>query len=274
MEYLCVEGFRKNFSSTEVLKGINFTLPKGEILAIIGASGSGKTTLLRCLNFLEPLDEGKVYLDGSLFADAKARCSEREIREKRLKFGLVFQDFRLFPHLTARGNILLAAQLRLRSRAAAEKRRLIAEAGRKGASARAREFLRAERSALEQRAEELLAAVGLTEKRDLYPSQLSGGQQQRIAIARALALDPAVLCFDEPTSALDPELTDEVLKVIRSLKGRTMIVVTHEMEFARKCADKVLFLADGAVEETGTPQEIFLSPKSEKLKAFLRREEL
>ncbi len=277
MEFLHVEGFRKQFAGTEVLKGIDFDLPKGKILAIIGPSGGGKTTLLRCLNFLETPDEGKVFLDGELLSDAKVSYSQRERREKQLKFGLVFQNFELFPHLTAIKNILLAPDLLARDRVKEqfkERRQSV-----KGFSARKALKKEEKRSFKEltaenkRHAEELLRQVGLSEKRDSYPSQLSGGQQQRVAIARALALSPEVLCFDEPTSALDPELTGEVLKVIRALKGRTLIIVTHEMAFAREVADYVLFMTDGVIEERGTPDEVFLHPQKEKTKAFLKHME-
>ncbi len=280
MEYLRVEGFRKKFHQTEVLKGVGFTLQKGEILVIIGASGSGKTTLLRCLNFLETPDEGKVYLNGELFSDAAVRYSDRELRKKRLRFGLVFQNFNLFPNYDAKRNVSLACELLARERARAKKRELLA--AEKGiARLKAYRRISAEAAAMKRegiaeshaRADALLAQVGLQEKRDAFPYELSGGQQQRVAIARALALDPEVLCFDEPTSALDPELTGEVLKVIRGLKGRTMIVVTHEMAFAREVADRVIFMADGVIEEDGTSEEVFGAPKSEKLKAFLKRTE-
>lgn len=283
MEILRVENFRKKFNQTEVLKGINFTLQEGQILVIIGSSGSGKTTLLRCLNYLETPDEGKVYLNGALLSDAAEAYSDAALREKRLKFGLVFQNFNLFPHYRAEKNVSLAADLLAKEQARAFCRRRKAELKEEEALSyfcRARrakaEANACYRSLLERnriRAGELLERVGLAEKRESYPFELSGGQQQRVAIARALALEPAVLCFDEPTSALDPELTGEVLKVIRSLKGRTMIVVTHEMEFAREVADYVLFMADGVVEEEGTPEAVFGSPKSEKMRAFLKKRE-
>ncbi len=279
MDFLHVEGFRKKFYNTEVLKGIDFSLQKGEILAIIGASGSGKTTLLRCLNFLETPDEGKVYLDGELLSDAKERYPEGTLREKRKKFGLVFQNFNLFPHYRAIKNVSLASDLAAKERAKEfrreQKRRYREEGVRFAGRLARRDGAKFREEALKEsarRAEELLETVGLGDKKQSYPGELSGGQQQRVAIARALALDPEVLCFDEPTSALDPELTGEVLRVIRALKGRTMIIVTHEMKFAREVADKVLFMADGAVEEEGTPEEIFVHARSEKLRAFLKRE--
>ena len=253
MVLLEVKDIKKNFGKTEVLKGVSFSLDKGEVLAIIGSSGSGKTTLLRCLNFLEHADSGSFSVDGETVFDAAVEYTDNEIREKRLKFGLVFQSFNLFPQYSVMENLTLAPKLALKKKklSAAEKKAAIAE--------------------IEQKAAELLARVGLAEKRDAYPCQLSGGQQQRVAIARALALKPEILCFDEPTSALDPELTGEVLRVIKGLKGedRTMVVVTHEMEFAKNVADKVIFMADGVIEEIGTPEEIFENPQSEKTKAFL-----
>jgi len=217
-------------------------MERGQVLAIIGSSGSGKTTLLRCLNFLETPDEGEIWVNGKLLTGEN--LSDDQIRQNRLHFGLVFQNFNLFPQYTALENIMLAPNLL-----------------KKGAPAQIRE-----------NAMSLLGRVGMTHKADAYPYQLSGGQQQRVAIARALALQPEVLCFDEPTSALDPELTGEVLKVIRGLKGRdnTMVVVTHEMEFARSVADVVIYMADGVIEEFGTPEEVFGNPRSEKTRNFLQ----
>lgn len=278
MSFLTVTDLHKHFGGTEVLRGISFTLEKGEILAVIGSSGSGKTTLLRCLNFLENADGGKIQVDGNLLwdSDAAAPMSEGEKRANRLRFGLVFQAFHLFPQYTAFRNVTLAP-LQMRARALRQ--------------ARCKNFFRTLQNlfrakerrlprivpdvptteAIEERAHALLTRVGLSEKEENYPCQLSGGQCQRVAIARALALDPDILCFDEPTSALDPELTGEVLKVIRGLKNgsSTMIVVTHEMEFARNVADKVIFMADGVIAEMGTPEEVFGNPQSEKTKAFL-----
>ena len=253
MSILEVNELRKNFGKTEVLKGVSFSLEKGEVLAIIGSSGSGKTTLLRCLNFLETADSGKILVDGETVFDVGAKYSEREVREKRLKFGLVFQSFNLFPQYNVMENLTLAPKLALKKQklSAAEKK--------------------AKLDAIDKKAAELLERVGLADRSEAYPCQLSGGQQQRVAIARALVMQPDILCFDEPTSALDPELTGEVLRVIKGLKGedRTMIVVTHEMEFARNVADKVIFMADGVIEELGTPDEVFGAPKSEKTRAFL-----
>ncbi len=241
-----VKGLRKSFGKKEVLKGIDFSLGKGEVLAIIGSSGGGKTTLLRCLDFLDFADEGQIYVNGNLIYDAAVnrKMSEAELRNCRLHFGLVFQSFNLFPQYSVYENIMLAPKL-LKTGTPEE---------------------------IEQKANELLKKVDLTEKRDLYPCNLSGGQQQRVAIARALALSPDILCFDEPTSALDPELTGEVLRVIRGLKGAdsTMIVVTHEMEFAKNVADKVIFIDKGIIEEMGNAKDVFENPKSERLRTFLR----
>lgn len=259
MAFLEVNGVHKSFGKTEVLKGIDFSMEKGEVLAIIGSSGSGKTTLLRCLNFLEKPDAGSFFLGGAEFFDASAEYSEKEKREMRLHFGLVFQQFNLFPQYTVLKNITLARELRELSRSSGkwenkEQKLQLAEE-------------------IRQNALDLLSTVGLADKADAYPCNLSGGQQQRVAIARALALSPDILCFDEPTSALDPELTGEVLRVIRDLKeaSRTMIVVTHEMNFARGVADKVIFMADGVVEEVGAPEQVFSNPKSERTKQFLEK---
>ena len=242
MPILEVKNIKKGFGDTDVLNGVSFSMERGQVLAIIGSSGSGKTTLLRCLNFLETPDEGEIWVNGKLLTGEN--LSDDQIRQNRLHFGLVFQNFNLFPQYTALENIMLAPNLL-----------------KKGTPAQIRE-----------NAMSLLGRVGLTHKADAYPYQLSGGQQQRVAIARALALQPEVLCFDEPTSALDPELTGEVLKVIRGLKGRdnTMVVVTHEMEFARSVADVVIYMADGVIEEFGTPEEVFGNPRSEKTRNFLQ----
>ena len=253
MALLEVKNIKKNFGKTEVLKGIDFELEKGEVLAIIGSSGSGKTTLLRCLNFLETADSGSIYVDGEAVFDADVKYTDAEIREKRLSFGLVFQSFNLFPQYNVMENLTLAPQLALKNK--------------KLLGTDKKEAL----EAIDQKATELLERVGLSDKSAAYPCELSGGQQQRVAIARALVMQPEILCFDEPTSALDPELTSEVLRVIKGLKGEdhTMIVVTHEMEFAKNVADKIIFMADGVIEEMGTPEEVFDDPKSEKTKAFL-----
>lgn len=242
MNILEVNNIRKKFGSTDVLNGVSFSLEQGQVLAVIGASGSGKTTLLRCLNFLETPDDGDIFVDGKLLTGEN--LSEEQIRQNRLHFGLVFQNFNLFPQYTVLENICLAPNL-LKQTSPQE---------------------------IKSKALKLLEQVGLLQKKDAYPYQLSGGQQQRVAIARALALSPQVLCFDEPTSALDPELTGEVLRVIRGLKSKenTMIVVTHEMEFARSVADVVIYMADGVIEEMGTPEEVFDHPRSEKTRSFIR----
>ena len=242
MAVLEVKNIKKSFGSFDVLKGVSFSLEQGQVLAIIGSSGSGKTTLLRCLNFLETADEGEIIVGGKLLTGKT--LTEEQIRENRLHFGLVFQNFNLFPQYTVLQNITLAPTL-LKQGAEEE---------------------------IQKKAMNLLEKVGLTQKKDAYPCQLSGGQQQRVAIARALALNPQVLCFDEPTSALDPELTGEVLRVIRGLKDKntTMIVVTHEMEFAKSVADVVIYMADGVIEEMGTPEEVFDHPVSEKTRNFIR----
>jgi len=267
MSILEVNNIRKNFGATEVLKGIDFTLEKGEVLAIIGSSGSGKTTLLRCLNYLETPDTGSITVDGIPYFDAEANktLSDAEIRRRRLHFGLVFQSFNLFPQYTVTENITLAAKL-LRLDELKQQYR-----AKEITKEEYKERKVAIPDELNKEALMLLEKVGLSEKADFYPCQLSGGQQQRAAIARALALTPDILCFDEPTSALDPELTGEVLNVIRGLKSSdsTMIVVTHEMEFAAHVADKIIFMANGVIEESGTPDEVFGNPKSPLLQSFL-----
>ena len=243
MSILEVKNIQKSFDRTEVLKDISFTLEKGEVLSIIGSSGSGKTTLLRCLNFLETTDSGKIIVDDNVLFDGNNKLSDDKIRENRLNFGLVFQNFNLFPQYTVLENLTLAPTLL-----------------KKGDSA-----------SIKNQALKIIKKVGLEDKVDFYPCQLSGGQQQRVAIARALMLSPKILCFDEPTSALDPELTGEVLRVIRELRdgNTTMIIVTHEMNFARNVSDKVIFMADGIIEESGSPADLFENPKSPRLKEFL-----
>lgn len=274
MSYLEIKNFIKSFDKTEVLKDISFTMEKGEVLSVIGSSGSGKTTLLRCLNFLESPDGGKMVLDGELLidADGKTKESEKALREKRLNFGLVFQSFNLFPQYTVLKNVTLAPTLLLKTELKELKKKLKEEKKpRREISAILKEKKETKKREIEKDGELLLDKIGLSDKKDAYPDQLSGGQSQRVAIARALALKPKILCFDEPTSALDPELTGEVLRVIKSLKddGRTMIIVTHEMGFAQKVSDKVIFMANGIIEEQGAPDELFNNPKSEKLKSFL-----
>ena len=256
MAVLEVNNIVKRFGTHEVVKNISFSLDEGETLAVIGTSGSGKTTLLRCLNFLERLDAGKIIVRGESLYDSKdqKKYDDSVIRKKRLHFGLVFQSFNLFPQYTAFQNVTLARELAAKKLPDynKNKKNIIDEIHRDGMR--------------------LLEQIGLTAKRDSYPYQLSGGQQQRVAIARALALNPDILCFDEPTSALDPELTGEVLKVIRGLaeKNMTMIIVTHEMQFAREVADTVLFMDEGVVVEYGPP-DLLDNPSSERMKRFLER---
>ena len=255
MALLQAEGIGKSFGATKVLENISFDLQKGEALAIIGSSGSGKTTLLRCLNFLETADTGRIIVGGETLWDAadKHTQSEEAIRKKRLHFGLVFQNFNLFPQYTALQNITLAGELLARERPDYRQNR------------------RAVHAELEAHARELLAQMGLSDRAGHYPHQLSGGQQQRVAIARALALHPDILCFDEPTSALDPELTGEVLRVLRELADNktTMIIVTHEMKFARDVADRILFMDRGVVVEQGDARQVIDHPKEERTRQFL-----
>ena len=257
MNILEVRDLKKSYGGTSVLKGISFSLQKGEVLSIIGSSGSGKTTLLRCLNFLELPQGGQILVNGNLLWDGTSPTqNDAELRQKRLHFGLVFQSFNLFPQYTALQNVVLPMDL-LAQNTAKEQGKMCDKA------------LVHRQS--EEKALALLEHVDMAPKASNYPCQLSGGQQQRVAIARALALGPDILCFDEPTSALDPELTGTVLNAIRQLKDSrtTMIVVTHEMEFARSVSDRVIFMADGVIEEQGTPKELFRHPKSEKTRAFL-----
>ena len=255
MALLQVEDIGKSFGATKVLEDISFDLQKGEALAIIGSSGSGKTTLLRCLNFLETADTGRIIVGGETLWDAadKGTQSEEAIRKKRLHFGLVFQNFNLFPQYTALQNITLAGELLARERPDYRQNR------------------RAVHAELEAHAREMLAQMGLSDRAGHYPHQLSGGQQQRVAIARALALHPDILCFDEPTSALDPELTGEVLHVLRELADNktTMIIVTHEMKFARDVADRILFMDHGVVVEQGDARQVIDHPQEERTKQFL-----
>ncbi len=258
MAMLEVQGLEKSFGkNTQVLRGIDFSLESGESVAIIGSSGSGKTTLLRCLNFLTVPDTGTITVAGQTLFDAADLNTQKEsqIRRKRLHFGLVFQNFNLFPQYTAKKNIMLASELLAKEQPDYKQRK--------------KEI----HTEIEARAEDLLTQVGLKEKMDLYPHQLSGGQQQRVAIARALALRPDILCFDEPTSALDPELTGEVLRVIRSLAEQhmTMIIVTHEMEFARDVADRVIFMDGGVIVEQGPAHDVIDHPQQERTRQFLSR---
>ena len=256
MKILEVKNLKKSFGKTEVLKGVSFSIEKGEVLTVLGSSGSGKTTLLRCLNFLESPGSGEIYVgEKEIYSsNAKNKLTDKEIRERRLNFGLVFQQFNLFPQYTVLKNLTLAARLREKE----------------GPFKRLSKTANAE---IEKRALEILDSVGLLDKKDSYPCQLSGGQQQRVAIARALMLSPEILCFDEPTSALDPEMVGEVLDVMKSLarEGMTMACVTHEMGFAREVASKVVFMDDGIIIEEGTPDEIFNNPKSDRLRDFFAK---
>lgn len=257
MSILEVKHIEKSFKSTKVLKDISFSMEEGKALAIIGSSGSGKTTLLRCLNFLETPDSGTISVKGDLLFDAarSQKENEQDIRRKRLHFGMVFQQFNLFPQYTALKNVTIAEELLAKERPDFKERKveIMAE--------------------IEAHGRQLLAQMGLTERAGHYPHQLSGGQQQRVAIARALALQPDILCFDEPTSALDPELTGEVLKVIRSLADQktTMIIVTHEMAFARDVADQIIFMDDGYIVEQGAARQVIDDPQHNRTRQFLSR---
>ena len=257
MSILEVEHIRKTFEHTQVLQDISFSLEQGQVVSIIGSSGSGKTTLLRCLNFLERPDDGIIRVRGETLFDAGQVLTqnEREIRKKRLHFGLVFQSFHRFPQYTALQNVMLAKELLAKDEPDYKSRK------------------KQIHQAIEKQAEDLLIQMGLKDRMTNYPHQLSGGQCQRVAIARALALTPDILCFDEPTSALDPELTGEVLKVIRELADRqtTMIIVTHEMAFARDVANHVIFMDGGCILEQGDPYEVMEHPKEERTKQFLSR---
>ena len=257
MAVLEVHNIEKHFGATRVLEDISFDLEQGQALAIIGSSGSGKTTLLRCLNFLEKPDQGSIAVNGSVIFDAADPATQREseVRKKRLHFGMVFQSFNLFPQYTALKNVTLAKELLSQERP---------------------DFKENKKEILEEiqaEGRELLKKMGLSDRENHYPSQLSGGQQQRVAIARALALHPDILCFDEPTSAPDPELTGEVLKVIRSLAEQrtTMIIVTHEMAFARDVADQVIFMDGGVIVEQGPARDVIEHPREERTKQFLSR---
>lgn len=257
MAYLEVKNLYKRFGKTEVLKGIDFSMNKGQVVSIIGSSGSGKTTLLRCLNFLEIADVGTFAVNNKVLFDAENQkaLTDVQMRENRLHFGLVFQNFNLFPQYSVMENVCLAPKLQAKDRPdyKANSKAILAE--------------------IEEKALSLLEQVGLSAKRDAYPCELSGGQQQRVAIARALALDPEILFFDEPTSALDPELTGEILRVIKDLAQRdmTMVIVTHEMQFAAEVSDQIIFMDGGVIAEQGTPDEVFAHPKNERTKAFLSR---
>lgn len=257
MAILEVRNIEKHFGKTNVLQNVSFSMEEGNALAIIGSSGSGKTTLLRCLNFLEKPNAGQIIVNGKTLFDSVVTTKEKdaELRKKRLHFGMVFQQFNLFPQYTALENVTLSEKLLAQQRPDFKKNK--------------KEIL----SEINEHGKELLDRMGLAERMEHYPHQLSGGQQQRVAIARALALKPDILCFDEPTSALDPELTGEVLKVIRSLaeQNTTMIIVTHEMAFARDVADQVIFMDGGVIVEQGDPHEVIDDPKEERTKQFLTR---
>lgn len=246
MALLEVRNIHKSFGSTKVLNGIGFSLEKGEVLSIIGSSGSGKTTLLRCLNFLETPEKGTITVNGETLFDGEAekKQTDAQKRSNRLHFGLVFQNFNLFPQYSVLKNITLAPTL----------------------------LKKGDADSIKENALSLLKNVGLEAKKDAYPCELSGGQQQRVAIARTLAMSPDILCFDEPTSALDPELTGEVLKVIKQLaeEKMTMVIVTHEMEFARAVSDRVIFMDGGVIVEEGTPDEVFSNTKNERTRQFLQ----
>ena len=257
MAILEVNNLKKSFGKNEVLKGISLSLEEGQVMSIIGSSGSGKTTLLRCINFLETADSGKITVDGDVIFDGedKKKRKAKETREKQLKIGLVFQQFNLFPQYNVLDNVTLAVKLRAKERPdyKQNKKQIHKE--------------------IEEKALKLLADMGLSDKIDHYPCELSGGQQQRVSIARAMALEPKILFFDEPTSALDPELTGEILKVIRELaeKNMTMVIVTHEMNFAKEVSDYIVFMDDGVIAEEGEAQQLITNPQTERLKAFLSK---
>ncbi len=257
MAILEVNNLKKSFGKNEVLKGISLSLEEGQVMSIIGSSGSGKTTLLRCINFLETADSGKITVDSDVVFDGedKKKHKAKETREKQLKIGLVFQQFNLFPQYNVLDNVTLAVKLKAKERPdyKQNKKQILKE--------------------IDEKALKLLSDMGLSDKIDHYPCQLSGGQQQRVSIARAMALEPKILFFDEPTSALDPELTGEILKVIRELaeKNMTMVIVTHEMNFAKEVSDYIVFMDDGVIAEEGEAQELITNPKTERLKAFLSK---
>lgn len=257
MAILEVKDIKKSFGKTEVLKGVSFSLNEGEVLSVIGSSGSGKTTLLRCINFLETADSGKITVDGDVIFDGedKTKKNAKETREKQLKIGLVFQQFNLFPQYDVLDNVTLAVKLQAKERPdyKQNKKQILAE--------------------IEEKALKLLAEMGLSEKIHNYPCELSGGQQQRVSIARAMALEPKILFFDEPTSALDPELTGEILKVIRELAktNMTMVIVTHEMNFAKEVSDYIVFMDQGVIAEQGRAEDIINNPRTERLRAFLSK---
>lgn len=257
MAILEVKNICKSFGNTGVLKGVSFDLEEGKVLSIIGSSGSGKTTLLRCINFLETADTGKITVDGDVIFDSQnpAKISQKERREKQLKIGLVFQQFNLFPQYSVLDNVTLAMKLQAKERPDFKKNK------------------KAIYAEIENKALAILEKMGLSEKVKNYPCELSGGQQQRVSIARAMALEPKILFFDEPTSALDPELTGEILKVIRELaeEHMTMVIVTHEMTFAKEVSDRIIFMDNGVIAEEGDARELIENPQTERLKAFLSK---
>lgn len=257
MAILEVKNLEKSFGKTQVLKGISFNLEEGDVLSVIGSSGSGKTTLLRCINFLETADSGKITVDGDVIFDSESekKLSKKEQLEKQLSIGLVFQDFNLFPQYNVLDNVMLALKVRAKKRPDFNKNK------------------KAIYEEIEEKAKAVIAKMGLSDKMKNYPCELSGGQKQRVSIARAMALEPKILFFDEPTSALDPELTGEILKVIRELaeENMTMVIVTHEMTFAKEVSDYIVFMDQGVIAEEGKAEEVIGNPKTERLKAFLSK---
>ena len=257
MAILEVKNLEKSFGKTQVLKGISFNLEEGDVLSVIGSSGSGKTTLLRCINFLETADSGKITVDGDVIFDSSSekKLSKKEQLEKQLSIGLVFQDFNLFPQYNVLDNVTLALKVRAKKRPDFKKNK------------------KAIYEEIEEKAMSVIEKMGLSDKIKNYPCELSGGQKQRVSIARAMALEPKILFFDEPTSALDPELTGEILKVIRELaeENMTMVIVTHEMTFAKEVSDYIVFMDQGVMAEEGKAEEVIGNPKTERLKAFLSK---
>ena len=257
MAILEVRNLEKSFGKTQVLKGISFNLNEGDVLSVIGSSGSGKTTLLRCINFLETADSGKITVDGDVIFDSESekKLSKKEQLEKQLSIGLVFQDFNLFPQYNVLDNVTLALKVRAKKRSDFKKNK------------------KAIYEEIDLKAKAVIKKMGLEDKMENYPCELSGGQKQRVSIARAMALEPKILFFDEPTSALDPELTGEILKVIRELaeENMTMVIVTHEMTFAKEVSDYIVFMDNGIIAEEGQAEEVISNPKTERLKAFLSK---
>ena len=257
MAILEVKNLEKSFGKTQVLKGISFNLEEGDVLSVIGSSGSGKTTLLRCINFLETADSGKITVDGDVIFDSESekKLSKKEQLEKQLSIGLVFQDFNLFPQYNVLDNVTLALKVRAKKRPDFKKNK------------------KAIYEEIEEKAMSVIEEMGLSDKIKNYPCELSGGQKQRVSIARAMALEPKILFFDEPTSALDPELTGEILKVIRELaeENMTMVIVTHEMTFEKEVSDYIVFMDQGVIAEEGKAEGVIGNPKTERLKAFLSK---